>query len=422
MANYINNDGLVLLLTLLKGKFDTKVNTTDLATASTHGVVQIGSNIQVSSGLISVSDASTSTKGVVQLSNSISSDSESTAATSKAVKDAYDLANSGIETVQQNGTDLVVTNRTVNVTVPTRVSDLSNDLHFIDASATVAKASQLENARTISLSGAVTGTATSFDGSQNITIPTTAIDPTKISSGTADISISGTADKATKDANGATITSTYLKIGGSNNNANLDLASFKITGLADGTLATDAVTLGQLNSAIAGINQFTYIAVDTLPTASASTMYKIYLVPNTDAGGQDIKDEYITILTGSSYVWEKLGNTSVDLSDYLQISNLASTTGSSTTTAMTQKAVTDAISSMVSGVSGVKGNAETDYRTGNVNLTPANIGAVPLNASAVATNNFSIIKSDANGLVISVEAMTALTTSEIQTAWESAGL
>ena len=52
MANYINNDGLVLLLTLLKGKFDTKVNTTDLATASTYGVVQIGSNLQVSSGLI----------------------------------------------------------------------------------------------------------------------------------------------------------------------------------------------------------------------------------------------------------------------------------------------------------------------------------------------------------------------------------
>ena len=27
-------------------------------------------------------------------------------------------------------------------------------------------------------------------------------------------------------------------------------------------------------------------------------------------------------------------------------------------------------------VTGVKGNAETDYRTGNVNLTPANIGAL----------------------------------------------
>jgi len=31
---------------------------------------------------------------------------------------------------------------------------------------------------------------------------------------------------------------------------------------------------------------------------------------------------------------------------------------------------------LTAGVSGVKGNAESSYRTGNVNLTPANIGAV----------------------------------------------
>lgn len=30
-------------------------------------------------------------------------------------------------------------------------------------------------------------------------------------------------------------------------------------------------------------------------------------------------------------------------------------------------------------VTGVKGNAETTYRTGNVNITPANIGAAPAN-------------------------------------------
>lgn len=384
--------------------------------------MQIGSNIQVSSGTISINDASTSTKGVVQLSNSTSSTSESVAATSKAVKDAYDLADSGITTVQENGTDLQVVNKTVNVIVPTKVSDLTNDLHFIDASATVAKATQLENSRTIALSGAVTGTATAFDGTQNITIPTTAIDPSKISSGTASINISGTADKASKDANGATITTTYLKIGGSNNNTNLDMASYKITGLADGVLATDAVTLGQLNSAIAGITQFTYIVVDELPTASASTMGKIYLVPSSSSASQNIKDEYITILSNSEYVWEQIGSTAIDLSNYLQITDLASSTGSSTTTAMTQKAVTDALSTVVSGVSGVKGNAETNYRTGDVNLTPANLGAVPVNNSAVATNNFSIVKSDANGLVIGADAMVAITTSEIQAAWEAAGL
>ena len=45
-----------------------------------------------------------------------------------------------------------------------------------------AKAAALSVARTIALSGGATGTATAFDGSGNITIPVTALDPTKLSS------------------------------------------------------------------------------------------------------------------------------------------------------------------------------------------------------------------------------------------------
>lgn len=37
---------------------------------------------------------------------------------------------------------------------------------------------------------------------------------------------------------------------------------------------------------------------------------------------------------------------------------------------------------VVSGVSGIKGNAETTYRTGNVNITPANIGLGNVNNTA----------------------------------------
>ncbi len=47
-----------------------------------------------------------------------------------------------------------------------------------------ATATKLQTARTIAISGAVTGTATGFDGSENIAIATTAIDGSKISSGT----------------------------------------------------------------------------------------------------------------------------------------------------------------------------------------------------------------------------------------------
>lgn len=48
--------------------------------------------------------------------------------------------------------------------------------------------------------------------------------------------------------------------------------------------------------------------------ASASTEYKIYLVPATTTSGQDIKAEYITVKTGSSsYIWEKMGDTEIDI-------------------------------------------------------------------------------------------------------------
>lgn len=46
------------------------------------------------------------------------------------------------------------------------------------------------------------------------------------------------------------------------------------------------------------------------------------------------------------------------------------------------------------GVTGVKGNAESNYRTGNVNLTPANIGAQPAFTDGSAT-----IASESNGVV-----------------------
>ena len=52
--------------------------------------------------------------------------------------------------------------------------------------------------------------------------------------------------------------------------------------------------------------------------ASANTKYKIYLVPSANSTN-DIYDEYITVDSqeNSSYVWEKIGNTDVNLSAYL---------------------------------------------------------------------------------------------------------
>lgn len=63
------------------------------ATSTVLGGVKIGTNIAIANSIISVANASTSTKGVVQLNSSIESSSETTAATSKAVKSVNDKVN-----------------------------------------------------------------------------------------------------------------------------------------------------------------------------------------------------------------------------------------------------------------------------------------------------------------------------------------
>ena len=64
-------------------------------------------------------------------------------------------------------------------------------------------ATTLQTARTIAISGGATGTATSFNGSANITIPVTSLDATKLT-GTASINTTGSAAKLSTSAGSAT--------------------------------------------------------------------------------------------------------------------------------------------------------------------------------------------------------------------------
>lgn len=76
------------------------------------------------------------------------------------------------------------------------------------------------------------------------------------------------------------------------------------------------VTTTQVDTAISNALKGGYVVVATLPTASADTLGKIYLVPMTDTEDSNVKEEYVTWLDGSTYKWEKLGTTQFDNSDY----------------------------------------------------------------------------------------------------------
>lgn len=114
------------------------------------------------------------------------------------------------KTITVNGHEL-----SANVTVTKADVGLGNVNNTADSAKNVATAKTLTTARTIAISGAVTGTATSFDGSKDITIETTTVDGTKVT-GTVAKATSATsattassATKATQDGEGNVITTTY---------------------------------------------------------------------------------------------------------------------------------------------------------------------------------------------------------------------
>lgn len=86
--------------------------------------------------------------------------------------------------------------------------------------------------------------------------------------------------------------------------------------LANYYLKTETYSKGEVDNLIAGIKQFTYVVADSLPTPSASTMYKIYLIPSAHSVTSNVRDEYITIQDGSTYKFEQIGSTAADFSAY----------------------------------------------------------------------------------------------------------
>lgn len=127
-------------------------------------------------------------------------------------------------------------------------------------------ASKLATARSIALSGGVTGTATNFDGSGNIVIPVTSVDATKLN-GTASINTTGNAGTATKLAAAVSFAITGAVTGAA--------VSFDGTGnVTINTTVLDAskITVGTIPAArVPTLNQDTTGNAATATLAAAAT-------------------------------------------------------------------------------------------------------------------------------------------------------
>lgn len=109
----------------------------------------------------------------------------------------------------------------------------------------------------------------------------------------------------------------------------------------------------RLDSALEALKGFDYTICSTNATTpniitngtlapSTDTMYRIYLVPTSSNSG-NIYSEYITIQNGSTYTWEKIGTTDMDLSNYVTKTDLSGIDVSAPLTKTVQNGILTAI-------------------------------------------------------------------------------
>lgn len=174
-----------------------------------------------------------------------------------------------IEAIQKNGVTVNPTNKTVNISVPTKTSEISNDSNY-------------------------------------------AVDPVYVHT----------------DSNFTAPEKTKLSTISQGAQANI-IESIKLNGVVstpDGkcvtlSVITSAEVDGKITSAISGLTSFSFVIVvadaNGKPSVATPDTNKIYLIPKTGSPN-DVHDEWAWI----SNKWEHIGQTDIDLSGYIKLTDL----------------------------------------------------------------------------------------------------
>lgn len=224
-----------------------------------------------------------------------------------------------IEGVSVNGTKLTPNSKVVDVTVPTKVSQLQNDTGFIT--------SYKDTKYTL---GAPSGTANG-----NATIDITDSDKNKQS-----LKISGAgATKVTTDSSGnIVITSTDNNTVYSHPTSGVTAGTYKsvtVDNKGHVTAGTNPTTLSgygitdtytgaqidsKISSAVANADHLKRTIVNALPSVDAADEHTIYMVAKASgavgSGTNNGYDEYMLIKSGDTKKFEKIGDSAVDLTNY----------------------------------------------------------------------------------------------------------
>ena len=219
-----------------------------------------------------------------------------------------------IESIKVNGTAQAITNKAVNIEVPTKLSDLDNDTGFIADDSYV----HTDNNYTTTEKNKLNGIAA---GAQVNAIDKILVNGTEqsIVGKTVDITVPTKTSQLTNDSSYQTESQVTEKV----NSAVSDKATVTQMNNAISTATTDMATktyvTGQISSAISGVTQFDYQIVTSLP--STGVKGTIYLTSNS---GKDanVYDEYLYI----NNKWELFGTTQLDLTGYAKLTDIVALT------------------------------------------------------------------------------------------------
>lgn len=321
-----------------------------------------------------------------------------------------------LEGVQVNGVDVVPTNKKANITVPTKVSELTNDSGY-ETAENVQQA--LENkVDKVSGKGLSTNDFTTSeknklsnieDNANNYVLPTdvvqdslyvhtdnnyTTADRTKLNNIEANaevniievVKVNGTPRPVTDKSVDIVVPE---ELSGFAND--MGFIDNTVNNLANYYLKTQTYTKNEVNDLVNAISQFNAVIVTTLPTTNISTT-TIYLVAKTDTENNDYYDEYIYI----NNQWEMIGNTKIDLSNYPTISQFEASLAEFSTyiegviSTVDEKATKNATD--IASINTKVGNLETQVETNKGNITNLQQGLQDLEDAEPNQNAFSHVK------------------------------
>ena len=298
-----------------------------------------------------------------------------------------------IDSISVNGViQTIDENKNVDITIPTKLSDLSNDNNTVQDANYVhtdnnytaeekTKLASLENYDDTEVKETISGiqydisnlntdiTDLNTNKADKTEIPTTlaelnddsthrVVTDTQISNWNNKSEFSGNYNDLTNKPSIPSKTSDLTNDSGFITNAVNNLVNYYKT--------SETYTQSEVNSLISAISTMNMQVVQTLPTQDISTT-TIYLVPRTTSETNNIYDEYIYV----SNSWEKIGSTDVDLSGYQPLltagSNINISNGTISATDTTYTAGTG-----IDITNGVISNTQTSAEWGNITGTLSN--------------------------------------------------